>query len=161
MLAKGAGELDYENIVHELMHTVGRINRTCAKKDIKHMNIVLRGEMHIMMMLWESGSTLNPGDISRKLNVSTARTAAALKGLEKKGLVERRAEESDKRKSVVSLTEKGMKLISERSREVIDHNTRLLQYLGDEDSAELVRIVRRIAEFEEKSSAEKAKQETN
>ena len=63
----------------------------------------------VLMVLWESDAvTVN--DIAEKLILNTNTLTPLLKRMEVMGLLERRRSESDERKVVVSLTEKGIGL---------------------------------------------------
>ncbi len=63
----------------------------------------------VLMVLWEHGAQ-PVGDISRRLILNTNTLTPLLKRLELQGLINRRRDDNDERKVVVSLTEQGDQL---------------------------------------------------
>lgn len=70
----------------------------------------------VLRYLAEVGRPASAGEISRRMNVSTARVAVLLRTMSEKGLIVRSADSADARKVYVSLSEKGR----ERSRKITD-----------------------------------------
>ena len=67
-----------------------------------------------------------------------------LKHLEKKGWVKRSADRSDERRVIVSLTEEGRAMISERRREALSRITAALGALGEDEAHEYVRLQQKL-----------------
>ena len=88
------------------------------------------------------------GEISRDLGITTGRTAIALKGLEKKGLVRRAPSETDRRCVNVRITPAGREAAEAFRRHVLESIERMLRELGEDDAREYVRIVSRINELQ-------------
>jgi DNA-binding MarR family transcriptional regulator len=92
-------------------------------------------EPHVMTptMLYET-LVMSPGGMTK-----------ILKQLESKGWIERRADDRDKRRSLVELTDAGRVKISRVQRAVRDYDTRLLAAtLSDREQAELAKLLRRM-----------------
>ncbi|MDO4616617.1 MAG: winged helix DNA-binding protein [Lachnospiraceae bacterium] len=104
----------------------------------------LHGEPMIMNFIMHQETPVTPGAISRGTGMTSARVAAALGNLEKKGLIRRTVDEKDKRRFLISLTEKGRDFAADRKRELFTTIQRMLEFLGEEDSAELIRILKRL-----------------
>ncbi|HJD37907.1 MAG TPA: MarR family transcriptional regulator, partial [Candidatus Blautia ornithocaccae] len=91
------------------------------------------------------------------LELSASRGTNILNSLEKKGLVQRRSDSRDKRKVYIFLTQEGRSFIEEKHQEAIRHFERIFRKLGQEDSENYIRIMKRfyrimeeeIREFEE------------
>ncbi len=90
---------------------------------------------------------VQPNEISRFMNISTARMAAALNGLERKGMLTRRIDPSDRRRILVELTEEGRRYTDEQRLEMLGHLTQVIERLGEHDAVEFVRIMGRVADI--------------
>lgn len=103
-----------------------------------------KGSGLIMFMLADSTGDVLAGDISKTLGMSTPQVATALNSLEKKGFVARCAARSDKRKTVVRLTDAGVAEI-ERVQVMTEQTVEyLMGAVGERDMNEFLRIVYRI-----------------
>lgn len=107
----------------------------------------MRGEMAVLRLLKQENRIMPAGEISRTLGMKTSRIAAVLGSLEKKGMILRQADQRDKRRVLVTLTESGEAFCRMRRQEVMEHMTQMLMYLGEEDAAHFVRIMKRTHEF--------------
>lgn len=72
-----------------------------------------RGEGGILCALKQNPDGLTPGELSKIMDVGTGRIGNALKNMENKGIILRKDDSNDRRKTVVTLTEKGYALVSE------------------------------------------------
>ena len=107
----------------------------------------MRGEMAVMRLLEEENGALTAGDISRLLEMTTSRIAAVLGALEKKGLIVRRADQADRRRVLVTLTESGTALCRMKREHLLRRMERFLSRLGEEDAAHFVRLMKRAQEL--------------
>ena len=113
-----------------------------------------RGMPAVMQVLIEEGHPMSPSELARKAGVSDARIANTLRALEKRGYVERRGCEHDRRRVEVLVTEKGYEVASKHFEECLDLIARFLEELGPEDTESLVHVVGRIGEVMEARRAE-------
>ena len=111
-----------------------------------HIDEAMRGENFVLMYLSQHHDSVAPSSIGAAMGVSTARVAAALNGLESKGLITRQIDADDRRRILVDLTPDGRCLIERRQQELLDYTTRVFAYLGEPDAAEFVRIWGRLTE---------------
>ncbi len=102
-----------------------------------------RGEMFVLEFVRSRGQ-VQPGEISRAMRVSTARIAAVLGQLETKGLLVRMPLPEDHRKVTVSLTPFGEETIRAHYGKMRTHVDEVFRSLGEEDTDELVRILKRV-----------------
>jgi len=79
--------------------------------------------------------------------MTTSRIAAVLGSLEKKAMILRRMDESDKRRVLVTLTKAGSTFCQQRREDAARDMAALLEHLGEEDAAHFVRIMKRVHEF--------------
>ena len=136
--------MDYQALADELLRKMYVLNKARPQRKF---NDCMRGEGIVLQyVIFHEGPVL-PSEISSFMSISTARMAAALGNLERKGLVTRRIDPSDRRKILVELTQEGKQLAEAQRRDMLAHFTRLAENLGEADSVELVRIVGRIADF--------------
>jgi DNA-binding MarR family transcriptional regulator len=103
--------------------------------------------MFILNFLIFQDKDMLPGEISTAMNASSARVAMALKSLEAKGYVERRIDQTDRRKILVSITPLGRELVLSDREEMHNRMVVILKELGEADAAEFIRIVSRITEI--------------
>ena len=95
------------------------------------------------------GEPVRPGDMARVCHLSASAISQTLKSLEAKGLIVRGRAGGDCRAVSIELTDAG-RAMNEEGRRM--HDARLddlIAFLGEDDARELIRIMRRMFEFEE------------
>lgn len=80
------------------------------------------------------------GDISEIFKVTTTRTAVILSTLEKKDLILKLKSEFDTRKTIVKITEKGVKELLNRKTKILEMINCMLLKLSDEDKETLYNL---------------------
>lgn len=103
-----------------------------------------RGFGFVLSYLEQADSEVNAGDLSKKLNVSTARIAALLKRMEKSGLITRHASPKDARKTVVEITPTGIALVDKMREQTLKKIELLLTQISKEDLEAYIRISQQI-----------------
>ena len=134
----------YERLAWELMESIAKRGPVPPKDKIGES---IRGEMAVLRLLGEMDSQIAAGEISRLLNMTTSRTAAVLGSLEKKAFITRLADDTDKRRVLVELTETGRAFHAEKKAEACRHMQQILIRLGEEDAGEFVRLMKRVTEI--------------
>lgn len=110
------------------------------------------GELNTLMMLSmmdRRGEIVRPGMLAACTHATPGAVSQTLKALEEKGLIVRSRAQGDSRAVSISLTDAG-RAIDEEGRRI--HDQRLidmLEYLGEDDAREFVRIMARMLEFSE------------
>ena len=97
-----------------------------------------------LRILKESEKAVVPGELARRMNVSTARIARALNTLEKKNYIRRESEKNDARKVIVLLTHDGEKALEERKAIVGAMIESLLKNLTEEETRTGFRLLKKI-----------------
>ena len=115
-----------------------------------------RGECFVLRCLARSKAPLLPSDLSEQSHASTARIAVVLNTLEKKGLISRAIDPTDRRRILVSLTNVGQEYVAVVRTQLREDMKHLLEELGEQDAREYLRITKRILqisqeEFEERN----------
>ena len=136
--------MDYEQLAGELMQKMFLMGNARPNMDIAES---MRGEMIVLQYIIRRGCPVKPSEISRAIQRTTARVAATLNGLEKKGLITREIDEGDRRRILVKLTPAGRATVEERHREVMCMVSQMLSMLGEEDAREYVRLTGRLADI--------------
>lgn len=135
--------MDYERMSHEFMTIMHRMKRRRAQKQI---NDSMQGENFVLFFISRHEGTVIPSDISNEMCISSARIAATLNALEAKGFITRRIDENDRRKIIIDLTEAGRVQAKDHYHMMLNETRSMLQYLGEEDSKEFIRIMKRLVE---------------
>ncbi|MBD5469671.1 MAG: MarR family transcriptional regulator [Lachnospiraceae bacterium] len=103
-----------------------------------------RGFGFVLSYLEQADSEVNAGDLSKKLNVSTARIAALLKKMEQSGLITRRTSPKDARRIVVEITPSGIALVDGMREQTLHRIELLLAQVSKEDLETYIRISHQI-----------------
>ena len=136
--------MDYTELAAEFLDKMQALRRLKPQKNITES---LHGETFVLHYISLHGDDVLPGEISNEMDVSSARIAAALNSLEKKGLITRQIDPSDRRKILVKLTPAGENMSQKLQQDVINEATKMLRLLGEHDAREYVRITGRLAEM--------------
>lgn len=108
-----------------------------------------RGEPYVLNYLYDRDSA-RPSQISVDMQVSTARVTTILNNLEKQGMVVRQADEGDRRKVNARLTEEGRTYVAHVRARLWQVVSAVLEQLGVEDTAELIRILDRLVDIHDR-----------
>jgi DNA-binding MarR family transcriptional regulator len=117
-----------------LIYRLGRLYSTAGAMTLRVCEGefgIPRREWGVLAVLGEAGE-LQPSDLATRAELDRARTSRALAGLQTKGLVERRAVESDRRLAVVGLTARGRALHARMLPRVAAINGAILAELDDD-----------------------------
>lgn len=136
--------MDYTQKAREIMEMLPKMKHTHNSKVVE---MVSKGECHMLGLLCMNQGRMMSGEIAKEMKVSTARVAAAIKSLEEKGYVTRNAVEGDRRKTLVLITDSGRELSMDLYKNAMEHTARYLEYLGEEDTENLLRIINKTKGF--------------
>ena len=138
--------MELQKLTEELLQTLSSLGRTHLPQEIQEN---LKGESFLLSYLESHQGESTPGDLRTALGVSAPRTAAMLRTLEEKGLLQRRVNGRDKRRVVVTMTEDGRRTAACRRQELTERVRYALEQLGERDTREFIRILCRITEIED------------
>ena len=113
---------------------------------------ITRGEINALMMLsmMEARDEIaRPGMLAACSHATPGAVSQTLKSLEEKGLIVRKRGEDDSRSVTISLTDACHEFEKEGRRLHDERFMHMLEFLGEDDAREFVRIVNRMLEFEE------------
>ncbi len=135
--------MDFDQMAQEYMETMFYMRKVNSHKEI-HDSV--HGENFVLFFISQNGGKVIPSDISNEMGISSARVAAALNSLEKKGLIIRKIDTEDRRRILIDVTDSGREQVDNHYRMVMNMIKNMLQYLGENDAREFIRIMKRLAE---------------
>jgi len=138
------GKTNYEELAREMMDTVGQLWKGKRRRKIDES---MQGEKFALKYLLHRHHHALPNEISREMGISTARTAATLNSLERKGYIEREIDKNDRRRILVSLTNRGREHACQYHDAHMAALTEILRELGEDDAREFVRIIGRLGDI--------------
>lgn len=133
--------MDTALLTGELLDAFNNINR---KKVLSELKFILRGEDLFLVMLSEMGGVSTPSKVVEDSEFSPARLSAILRVLESKGYIEKNQDEVDKRCTIIEITPAGKERSDAIKGEMISNALILTEKLGEEDAAELVRLIKKL-----------------
>ena len=108
----------------------------------------------VIKVLDRLGEPTNPKHLADTLNLSTARIAAVLGNLEKRGLISRTMDPNDRRRINVSLTENGKKVAKAEKLEMRNKIIRVFELMGEEDTKKYLELTAKFVKYSQKLTME-------
>lgn len=136
--------MDYNELASEFMEKMYLLRQARPQRQIDES---MQGEHFVLHLISFHQRSVLPSEISNEMGISSARIAAALNSLERKGLITRQIDLSDRRRILVDLTPEGKALAEEQHQKAMETLTNTLRQLGEQDAREYVRITGRLAEL--------------
>jgi len=135
--------MDYTGLSEEFLQTVYRLYRIGVQKQL---NSAVQGEAFALHFIAQHDGAVVPSDIEGAMGVSSARIATVLNGLENKAFVTRQIDPADRRRTIIRLTPLGEEQAAASADHLLGLAKKLLEFLGEEDAANYVRIMGRLAD---------------
>lgn len=135
--------MDYTGLAREYMQIMHQMRDRNGQKKLHDS---MHGENFMLYYISERQGGIIPSEISNEMGVTSARIAAALNSLEAKGLITRRIDTEDRRRILIDLTEAGREQVKVHYDMIMNITINMLQYLGEEDAMELIRIMKKLAD---------------
>lgn len=133
--------MDFEKFAEEMLQGLEAMVRNRPHKLISELS---QGEIFLLSYLLSNGGVARSSELSGALGTSTARIAAAVKGMERKGWVYREMDQADHRRTMVYLTPAGKEYVLVHRERAKNALKELLKELGEEDMTEYLRITNRV-----------------
>ena len=118
-------------------------------KPQQRINESMQGEAFALHHIATSDGQVMPSEISNAVGISGARIAATLNSLENKGYITRQIDARDRRRILVTLTDKGKEQEEAYRRQLVETVEKMLRQLGEHDAQEYIRIMLKVAELAE------------
>lgn len=132
-------DTDFRKLGRQLFTEFGSMHQRISR----FTDQALSGEMAVMRALMLAGGSLTPSELADRAWVSSARIANILRALEAKGWIVREHSTTDRRRVHVTVTDKGRQGVETKRRELEDRTAAFLEQLGEADTQEMVRLLRR------------------
>lgn len=110
----------------------------------ERINVTTKGIAAVLGYLYETNETVTAGQISKFMNVSTARVAVLLKKMENKGLIIKETGTNDARTTVVRLSELGTKNAERLHNEIYSQISQMIDRIGMERLMEFIAVSKEI-----------------
>ncbi len=131
--------MERDLLTSEILKTFENIN---SENILNKLNLSFKGENAILMLLSNCGGKSTPSKLLERLDFTAARLSAIIKSLESKGLVERIQNETDKRSTIVEITDIGLQHFSKIREEIVRNASMIIEQLGEKDVCEFLRIIK-------------------
>ncbi len=131
--------MESQNLLYELIASLEKIYYL---EGFTQLTEFLQGELYILHYMSQNlEEEINPSTLSEKLHMTRPRITAILNTLKKKGYVETKQDEEDRRRLTVKITEKGLSLINEKQSNAKEYFHLFIRSLGEENVKDLIRII--------------------
>lgn len=140
-------DLEREELVEEFCETMfvlskKRIHQTTTEST--------KGEFGVLVYLTFQGDGLTSGELKEKIQVGSGRISDILRSLEHKNMIMRVTDAEDNRKVRVYVTDMGREIALEKRNSVRKKINGLIEFLGEKDTKELIRLMKKVEEYHEK-----------
>ena len=115
-----------------------------ATDRVVHHHRLSRGGREALAVLEGAGEPLSPTTIAERLMVTTASVTSLLDTLERRGLLTRENDPSDRRKLLVTLTDDGRALVDRFLPEVVALQTAVMATLTEAQRQQLHRLLTKV-----------------
>mgnify|MGYP002517359466 FL=1 len=134
--------MNYNEKAEEIFNSL-----TNRKKFVDKMpSNISQGESGVLLYLLNNDS-VSQSELSEKLNITMPRVAAIINTLQDKMLVIKKTEPNDKRKTIITITEKGKKDILQKRKNAIIFIESIIKELTDEEIMQYISINKKIEEI--------------
>lgn len=130
--------MDVENMAEMLFQQIKEGTSTPISELLDEFNC---GEIGVLSTLAFDQNPVTAGELSEKLNVTTARIARILNSLESKQYIRRKNDRTDRRKIFVTITKKGKELADSTKKEIMDKIVQVIQEVGYDEIQTYISIV--------------------
>jgi DNA-binding MarR family transcriptional regulator len=134
-------------LVLELQTVLGQLRRSVS---FGHSRLHLKGaEKQALFMIAKlnEGKPVSPTEIAAKTGVTMPAVTHQINSLEEEGLVKRIHSKEDRRSVLISLSGDGEKKLRKIKAEFSQKLEALSDFLGEKDTRELIRIIRKISQY--------------
>lgn len=106
-----------------------------------------KGVGGILYELSKNPTSVTPGELSERLAVGSGRIGNALKSMEEKGVIERKADPEDHRKVLVTLTDKGREFSNQLKKQFEERLDYVINKLGEEKFEEYLNLSHEFVDY--------------
>ena len=138
--------MNYNKKAEEIFETP-----TKRKKYIGELSSnISQGESGVLLYLLNVKSNVSQSELSEKLGVTMPRIVAVINTLQKKELIEKNVDSTDKRKSIISITNKGKDNIIKKKEDAIKFIENVIKELDEQEIEQYIAISKKIERISNK-----------
>ncbi len=138
--------MNYNKKAEEIFETL-----TKRKKYIGELSSnISQGESGVLLYLLNVNSNVSQSELSEKLGVTMPRIVAVINTLQKKELIEKNVDSTDKRKSIISITKKGKNNIIKKKKDAIKFIENVIKELDEQEIEQYIAISKKIERISNK-----------
>lgn len=138
--------MNYNKKAEEIFETL-----TKRKKYIGELSSnISQGESGVLLYLLNTNSNVSQSELSENLGVTMPRIVALINTLQKKELIEKNLDSNDKRKSIISITNKGKDNIIKRKKDAIKFIENVIKELDEQEIEQYIAISKKIERISNK-----------
>ena len=138
--------MKYGNDLDTLFRTIFHMHVNCAKKEFNKRGIKPAGHPPILFILRHESVNMaaSQKELADKLGISPPTVAISIKRMERAGLVHKVADESDLRRNLITLTEKGIELVDQSQTVFKEVNEGMFRGFSEKEQEQLKAFFLRI-----------------
>lgn len=125
----------------EFLNLMFEKNKKCLVEKTKDLS---QGEKGCLFYLTFVENDISASRLSEVLNVSMPRIVSLINTLETKGLIIKNCDQNDKRKTIITITDFGKKIVLDKKEEVISKLSNIIDALGENEFNEYIRLTKKI-----------------
>jgi DNA-binding MarR family transcriptional regulator len=131
----------------ELQNVISQLRRANVSKF--SFSKLKGAERHILLLISDlkKGQPVSISEIANKIGVTLAAVTHQINTLEEQGMIKRLSDNEDRRIVLIELTKNGNEQVSKLKNEFAKKIQLLVEFLGENDTKELVRLIGKISEF--------------
>lgn len=138
--------MNYNKKAEEIFETL-----TKRKKYIGELSSnISQGESGVLLYLLNANSNVSQSELSENLGVTMPRIVAVINTLQKKELIEKNIDSTDKRKSIISITNKGKDNIIKKKKDAIKFIENVIKELDEQEIEQYIAISKKIEQISNK-----------
>jgi DNA-binding MarR family transcriptional regulator len=97
-----------------------------------------------VIVIIDANPGLKQSELARAAHLDRSTVVSVIDNLERRGLVERRPADNDRRSNALVLTPDGVALLKKLKRRVAEHEKRLVEHLSEDERTTLVALLQKI-----------------
>lgn len=138
--------MNYNKKAEEIFETL-----TKRKKYIGELSSnISQGESGVLLYLSNAKSNVSQSELSENLGVTMPRIVAVINTLQNKELIEKNLDSNDKRKSIISITNKGKDNIIKKKKDAIKFIQNVIKELDEQEIEQYIAISKKIEQISNK-----------
>lgn len=138
--------MNYNKKAEEIFETLTKRKRYIGELSSN----ISQGESGVLLYLLNAKSNVSQSELSENLGVTMPRIVAVINTLQNKELIEKKLDPNDKRKSIISITNKGKDNIIKKKKDAIKFIENVIKELDEQEIEQYIAISKKIEQISNK-----------